>query len=385
MSESQSERPFLLLDVSRLVWRAWRGGLPTGIDRVCQVYVKHFGVRSRAVVQRKGFHFTLSPTDSDALFEQLLANEPVRAKLLAFAAKAFARTIGHSPRPGAIYLNVGHTGLNEPSLPRWIKRHRLRAVYLIHDLIPLTYPQFCREGEAEKHERRMSNVLTSAAGVIGNSQATLDELAAFARGRGKSMPPSVSAWLGGGDFPIDAKPRHASRPHFVVVGTIEGRKNHQMLLNVWRKIVAERGPEAPLLVIIGQRGWQAEDVFERLDRLGELEGHILEMGSCDDDELAGWIAGAQALLMPSCAEGYGLPVVEALQLGARVIASDLPVYREIAGESPTYLNPSDEAAWKHAIEAFSDKADERIAPLPAFHAPTWQEHFEKVDGWLSTL
>ncbi len=112
----------------------------------------------------------------------------------------------NSPRPGAIYLNVGHTGLNEPSLPRWIERHRLRAVYLIHDLIPLTHPQFCRAGESEKHERRMSNVLASAAGVIGNSQVTIDGLAAFARGQGKPMPPSVSAWLGGADFPLNATP-----------------------------------------------------------------------------------------------------------------------------------------------------------------------------------
>ncbi len=385
MSKSQSERPFLL-DVSRLVWRAWRGGLPTGIDRVCQAYVKHFGARSCAVVQRQGFHFALSPTDSDALFELLLANEPVRREAYG------VRSLGpsqersrNSPRPGAIYLNVGHTGLNEPSLPRWIERHRLRAVYLIHDLIPLTHPQFCRAGESEKHERRMSNVLASAAGVIGNSQVTIDEFAAFARERGKPMPPSVSAWLGGADLPLNSKPRHVSRPHFVVVGTIEGRKNHQLLLNVWRKIVAERGSDAPSLVIIGQRGWQADSVFDQLDRPGELEGHVLEFGACDDDELAGWIAGAEALLMPSFAEGFGLPVIEALQIGTPVIASDLPVYREIAGEGPTYLDPTDEAVWKRTIEAFSDRADRPIAPPPAFHAPTWQEHFEKVDGWLSTL
>lgn len=384
MSESQSERPFLL-DVSRLVWRAWRGGLPTGIDRVCQAYVRHFRARTRAVVQRQGLHFTLSPRDSDTLFELLLANEPVRAKLMAFAFRTLARTLRNSPRPGAIYLNVGHTGLNEPSLPRWIERYRLRAVYLIHDLIPITHPQFCREGEAEKHERRMSNVLASAAGVIGNSQVTVDELAAFASERGKPIPPSVTAWLGGADLPLNSKPRHAPRPHFVVVGTIEGRKNHQLLLNVWRKIVEERGSDAPSLVIIGQRGWQADSVFDQLDRPGELEGHVLEYGTCDDDELAGWIAGAEALLMPSFAEGFGLPVIEALQIGTPVIASDLPVYREIAGEGPTYLDPTDEAAWKRTIGAFSDRTDRPFAPPPAFHAPTWQEHFGKVDAWLSTL
>lgn len=377
-----SDRPFLL-DVSRLVWRVWRGGLPTGIDRVCQAYVEHFGARSQAVVQRRGFHFVLSPADSDRLFQLLLAKEPVRRSLLIFAVGASLRTLVASPQPGSIYLNVGHTGLNEVSLPNWIARHGLRAVYFIHDLIPLTHPQFCRDGEGEKHELRMNNVLTSAAGVIGNSQATVDDLANFAEQQGHPMPPSVVAWLGAEDFPPDPKPRNAGKPHFVVVGTIEGRKNHQLLLDVWRDIVAERGEGAPLLVIIGQRGWQANEVFEQLDRPGELEGHVLELGRCNDEELAGWIAGARALLMPSFAEGFGLPVMEALQLGTPVIATDLPVYREIAGDRAVYLPPADKAGWKSAIESLTDS--QQPEKNSDFRAPTWQDHFATVETWLKRL
>ena len=377
-----SERPFFL-DVSRLLWRVWRGGLPTGIDRVCQAYVEHFGARSQAVVQRRGFHFVLSPADSDRLFQLLLAKEPVRRSLLTFAVAASLRTLTTSPRPSSIYFNVGHTGLNEPSLPGWIARHRLRAVYLIHDLIPLTHPQFCRDGEAEKHKLRMDNVLASAAGVIGNSQATVRELGKHAEKQGYSMPPSVVAWLGAEDFPHDPQPKSGGKPHFVVVGTIEGRKNHQLLLDVWRDIVADQGQEAPLLVIIGQRGWQAEDVFERLDRPGDLKGHVLELGTCNDDDLAEWIAGARALLMPSYAEGFGLPVMEALQLGTPVIATDLPVFREIAGDRPVYLDPTDKAGWKSAVESFAGAP--RSGKAPDFRAPTWQEHFTTVEAWLKKL
>ena len=293
------------------------------------------------------------------------------------------RTILSSARPHTIYLNVGHTGLNEPSLPRWIARHRLRAVYLIHDLIPLTHPQFCRNGEAEKHKLRMSNVLASASGVIGNSCATLDDLAEFAGNQGMAMPPSVVAWLGAEDFPTNPQPKGQGKPHFVVVSTIEGRKNHQLLLDVWRDIVAERGEEAPRLVILGQRGWQAEDVFQQLDTPGSLEGHILELRACSDVDLAGWIAGARALLMPSFAEGFGLPVVEALQLGTPVIATDLPVYREIAGDLPNYLDPTDKAAWKSAVESFvGGRQAERVLN---FRAPTWQGHFRTVETWLKKL
>ena len=350
---------------------------------MCQAYVEHFGARSQAVVQRRGFYFVLSPSDSDRLFNLLLAKEPVRRSLLTFAVGASLRTLTASPRPGSIYLNVGHTGLHETSLPGWIARHRLRAVYLIHDLIPLTHPQFCRDGEAEKHKLRMNNVLASAAGVIGNSQATVDDLTGFAGKQGHSMPPSVVAWLGAEDFPRDPQPKGEGRPHFVTVGTIEGRKNHQLLLDVWREIVADRGKEAPLLVIIGQRGWQADAVFEQLDRPGDLQGHVLELGSCNDDELAAWIAGARALLMPSLAEGFGLPVMEALQLRTPVIATDLPVYREIAGDRPVYLSRTDKAAWKSAVESFASGPESK--KTPDFRAPTWQDHFRTVEALLEKL
>ena len=378
----------IYLDVTRLVWRVWKGGLATGIDRVCQAYVEHFGARSRAVVQRNGLHFVLSPVHSDRLFKLLLSDRTQRLDLLRLAAVASFNALRTTPRPGAIYLNVGHTGLNERSLPTWIARHKLRAVYLIHDLIPLTHPQFCREGEADKHRRRMENVLASASGLIGNSRDSLDELSTFAALQGRAMPPSIAAWISGGDFSQQVQPRTTSRPHFITVGTIEGRKNHQLLLNIWRKLVAEQGLDAPQLLIVGQRGWQAERVIEQLDDLTDLKDHVREIGTCQDQELAGWIAGARALLMPSFAEGFGMPVVEALALGTPVLASDLPVFREIAGDIPTYLSPHDDSAWVSQIRAFTGDNPERARQLErmaSFRAPTWNEHFERVEHWLATL
>jgi glycosyltransferase involved in cell wall biosynthesis len=308
--------------------------------------------------------------------------------MLSALGAAFARSLGRRPILGQFYLNVGHTGLNEPSLPQWIKRHRLRAIYLIHDLIPLTHPEYCRGGEAEKHRERMFNVIESAAGVIGNSQATLDDLSCFAKQVGRPMPMSITAWISGGEFRTQLKRRQISAPHFVVVGTIEGRKNHQLLLNVWRKIVAERGAESPTLVIVGQRGWQAERLFSQLDNLGLLQDHVLELGSCADNELAAWVASARALLMPSFVEGFGLPVLEGLELGTPVIASDLPIYREIAGEIPTYLDPHDEGSWERTIMAFCGDDPERkrqVAAARHFRAPTWGDHFRKVEPWLEVL
>ncbi|GAA4005726.1 glycosyltransferase family 1 protein [Sphingomonas humi] len=386
---SEAERGTVLLDVTRLLWRRWRGGLPTGVDRVCLAYVAHYGPGARAVIQRKGFKLVLSRRSSQRLFDLLSAGGPgFRSNLIGLLMAASPALLDSRPPRGALYLNVGHTGLDEPALPAWIARHRLRAIYLIHDLIPITHPQFCRAGEDRKHERRMRNALVSGAGLIANSQDTANEMRRLADRLGLAMPPTVVAWLSGDALHRLPAPAPAGRPYFVVLGTIEARKNHQLLLRVWTELLRRLGPETPRLIIVGTRGWEADDVLAQLDALGRLQPYVEERSRCSDDELGELLAGARALLMPSFAEGYGLPVFEALELGTPVIAANLAVYREIAGDIPCYLPPDDPDAWANAVIAFVADGPDRSAQLDrmrGFTVPDWAAHFAKVDQWLDGL
>ena len=386
--ESQPRREFLL-DVTRLIWRAWMGRSPTGIDRVCLAYLAHYGSRAYAVIQYKSQIFVLSGGASDRLFALLLQPRLLSRKRLSATLIPTMLTARRAPpRQQMTYFNVGHIGLNEAALPSWIERNGVRAIHFVHDLIPLTHPQYCRVGEAEKHERRMANALASARGLVTNSRSTLNDLTAFANSRGIEMPPCAVAWIAGHSHREQCAPTAVGNPYFVTVGTIEGRKNHSTLIRVWKNLVKRLGERTPLLVVIGARGWEAEETHRWLDQLGDLAGHVREIGSCGDQELSGWIAGARALLMPSFAEGFGLPVVEALGLGTPVIASDLPALREIAGGIPTYLDPNDVGAWERAVQEFLGDGTERerqLAEMASFSAPTWSEHFAVVDAWLATL
>ena len=379
----------VLLDVSRLIWRLWRGRLPTGVDRVCLAYLDHYRSRSRAVVQRRGRYFVLSGRHSDELFELLLRGPSgFRRQLLWLGVRAFASARRSPERKGLIYLNVGHTGLDDPKLGEWIAEAGARAVFLVHDLIPLLHPEFCRPGEQARHERRIENVLKTASGIIANSNATLRDLQTFASARGLPMPPAVAAFIAGSEIPPDVVPRRFDRPHFVTVGTIEGRKNHRLLLHLWRRMAIEGASEVPLLVIVGQRGWEADEAIAMLDRRDGIKDHVIELGRCSDEGLAAIMAGARALLMPSFAEGFGLPVAEALELGTPVIASDLAVFDEFAADIPTYIDPLDEGAWKGAIEDFVGDVAERqrqLRHMKGFRAPNWQAHFDIVDRWIETL
>jgi glycosyltransferase involved in cell wall biosynthesis len=380
-----ADPPPFLLDATRLIWRRWKGRLPTGIDRVALAYLDHFGPLSQAVIQHDRFRRILTPKASQELFELLRSpGEVFKARLLAgfFKNLAGLDDRGH----GRFYLNVGHTGLNAAGFRQWARNADVRPVYLVHDLIPITHPQFARAGEDMRHRERILTVLATATGIVANSQFTLNGIAKFAAAQNIRMPPAVTAWLGTDPLP----PPHLSdlpgRPTFVTLGTIEARKNHLLLLNIWSRMAKRLRDEAPRLLIIGQRGWQANEVFELLDRDETLRGHVVELSRCSDQELANHLRSARALLFPSLVEGYGLPLVEALAAGVPAIASDLAVFRELCGGIPTFIDPNDETGWEAAIVDYAQpKSATRAAQIErmrGFAAPTWSDHFTTVERWL---
>lgn len=357
------------------------------MDRVCLAYLRRFGARSQAVIQHERFRRILGREASQELFRLL---EGPSRHFRTGLARRIPRHLGslNGAGRGRLYLNVGHTGLNSSGFRDWVSRTDVRPVYLVHDLIPITHPQFCRLGEDVRHRERMITVLKTGSGVIGNSKATLDDLTLFARKEGIATPPLLPAWLGA-ENPRPRPANGSGRPTFVVLGTIEGRKNHFLLLKVWSRLIANLGSDAPRLIIIGQRGWEAEETFKLLDQDLTLRNHVTELNHCSDEDLARHLASARALLFPSFAEGYGLPLVEALGSGIPVIASDLQVFREIGGVIPTYLSPFDDRAWEEAILEHSARdsiaRSAQIERMKEFQSPSWDGHFRAVEAWLDTL
>jgi len=181
----------------------------------------------------------------------------------------------------------------------------------------------------------------------------------------------------------------------VTIGTIEPRKNHSFLLDLWEEMHKRRpGDEIPHLLILGQRGWANEALFARLDRSPLVGRSVFEMGSEPDGVVAGLLAGSCGLLFPSFAEGYGLPPLEARALGKRVIVPPLPIYRETLGDYPVYLSLSDSYSWMETILNLGDAARKaandggingegegqtdksRVGRVAG--VPRWEDHFKIV-------
>lgn len=385
-----NERP-LLLDVTRLIWRRWAGRLPTGIDRVCLAYLQRYGAEAQAVIQWRTFRRILPSGASDRLFALLLQpSANVRRDLILFMALQQAHPDRGLSGLGRPYLNVGHTALHTPGFQRWTRAADVRPIYMIHDLIPITHPEYCRAGEAERHSLRVQNMLASAAGIIGNSLATLESLCSFATKIAIPTPSLLAAPLGTDIAKASPSPSSSTDGStFVMLGTIEARKNHLLLLQIWGRLIRAHGAEAPRLLVIGQRGWECEQVLDLLDRSDLLRGAVKEVGTCSDAELKDHLRNARALLFPSLIEGYGLPLIEALAFGTPVIASDLAVFHEIGQEVPEFIDPLDGPRWQAAILDYArPRSPRRVAQLSRlerYRTPSWHDHFALVDAWLGSL
>jgi len=397
----------ILFDLSRLISRAGRE-TPTGIDRVELAYAEHLigssGSLSFTMLTASG-RFGLLPRVAAEDYVQTIARvwrgqrafpqEIRRIKQLALSITFHAllkgeNSLGVQSRceaDRAAYLLVSHHHLEKRrAIARLQVQTRACFVCLIHDLIPIEYPEYALPGQDEKHRRRIETAAALADAVIVASAVTRDAFQPYLLRAGRAPPLMVAPF--GVDLPAavaDSQP--SARPYFVCVGTIEARKNHLLLLNVWRQLAAELGDAAPALMLIGQRGWETESAIDMLERCPPLRGLVLERGDLPDAELVRLIRGARALLLPSFAEGFGFPLIEALVQGIPVICSNLAALRETGGQVPEYLDPLDGPGWREAIVDYARPESAgraaQLRRLGGWRPPRWEDHFAQVDALIS--
>lgn len=295
------------------------------------------------------------------------------------------------PPPDAIYLNVAQHLLEHRNYFSWLRQRRdVTAVFFVHDLIPLDWPEYFPAGYRERFERRWLTIQEFAGAIITSSESVRARLEQEYLRCDRAPVPIHVAPL---PPPLDRRAVELdatllSVPYFIVVGTIEPRKNHLLLLNIWRRM-AETGVP-PKLLVVGSRGWENEQILDVLDRSRLVRPHVLEMSNLGDLALARLIKNARAVLLPSFAEGYGLPLVEGLVLGTPVIASDIPVFREVGQNAAVYRHPLDGPGWRAEITRLASKSirnvmAERSNVSQLFTPPTWPDYFENLEAFLQQL
>jgi glycosyltransferase involved in cell wall biosynthesis len=298
----------------------------------------------------------------------------------------------------AVYVNTGQFLLGWPWFFGWLdRRPDVKPVFMMHDLIPVLYPEYSGPILSRHHARAVRTVARRAAALIATSRASGDEIRdAVARLGRRDLPvhvaplPVSDSLLEGGNAsdPGAWRGLAVEQPYFVTIGNIDQRKNHLLLLQVWREML-RRGAAVPKLVIVGSRGLRSAELIDVLYRTPGLAAHVIEANNLSSPAMRELIRWARAVLMPSFTEGFGLPVVESLALGTPVIASDIPAHREVGGALAVYLDPLDGLGWMREVLARAQEGEDAIRArrlaLASYRPQSWRSYFREVLPFLQSL
>jgi glycosyltransferase involved in cell wall biosynthesis len=204
-------------------------------------------------------------------------------------------------------------------------------VVTIHDAVPWTHPETLTPHGASWHRRMAALAVRDAAAIVVPTHAVADGLRSHVQHLDATRLHVIAQGATGALSAArpDALTRLGLPPRYLLsLATLEPRKGLDVLLEALSLADAPRLP----LVVVGQPGWGGVDVAQSAERLG-LGGRVRLLGRIPDEELAAVLAGATALVMPSRAEGFGLPVLEAMAAGTPAVTSDDPALLEVGGDA----------------------------------------------------
>jgi len=266
------------------------------------------------------------------------------------------------------YINLGHLNFAN-TFARDLKAHGCAKISIfIHDVIPLDHPEYQTSKSVLEFRKFIQTTTDHATDIWVNSDYTRKRVAEHL---GFDRPIEV--------HPLGVDPHQAKKhskslsaiePFFLAVGTIEPRKNIRLLIDIWEKF-----EDPPKLIIAGRRGWKSDELLERLDELSFNTKWLDYRDDIKDDELDILFQNAQAVLLPSVVEGFGLPGLEAQAHGVPLICSDISVFKELFKGYADFANPYSQSEWKAQIEKRMKQPIARNIPI---QTRTWQDFAKAI-------
>ncbi|HSP15897.1 MAG TPA: glycosyltransferase family 1 protein [Thermoanaerobaculia bacterium] len=215
-------------------------------------------------------------------------------------------------------------------LPRLMGAVARRRVMTVHDLTYKRYPELLQKETLENLERQMAREVALADAIICVSESTRDDLLHFYEVDSRRV---YAIHSGIAPLPQAAPIPGLPRRYILFVSTIEPRKNVGVLLDAFARI---RDEYEGSLVIAGKIGWKSEEIAERL-----REPRVVHLDYLPPPELATAYANADLFVFPSIYEGFGFPMLEAMQQGVPVIAARSSSLPEVGGDAALYFDPRD--------------------------------------------
>lgn len=243
-----------------------------------------------------------------------------------------------------------------------LKKQGVRIITVVYDLIPMSHRQFCDDGLVKvfTHWFTCAVKLSDAFVCISDfvRGCVLKELAAI----GRENVPVKYFYLGSDLDGIENNAKiseeiasicTAGKKFVLAVGTIEPRKRYDVIVEAFEKYVAAYGPDISL-VLVGKIGWKVEALINRIQSNNQFETALFMFNHANDAELNMLYENCSGLIFASDIEGFGLPLVEARQKGIPVIASDIPVFREIADDCVVFFDAGEAESLKYQIRRLTN-------------------------------
>ena len=226
------------------------------------------------------------------------------------------------------------------------KRDGVRIGAYVYDIIPVTHPEFCDEALVTDFSMAICELCAAADFILTISDATRTALTDFIAENGGRPIPMMTVPLAHHltrvsddtvKWPEQLR-RVKGKRYVAYVSTIEGRKNHLYVVNVWRRLIAE-GVDVPDLVFVGRHGWKIGALMDVLTATGNLDGRLHIAHNLSDGELNAVYANCEFSVFTSFVEGWGLPIGESLFQGRPCIASNTSSIPEVGGDLVDYVDP----------------------------------------------
>ncbi len=260
-----------------------------------------------------------------------------------------------------------------------LKSEGVRIVTLLHDILPVLHPQHFSNPENFAYKLPLTAKLSSL--IITTSESTRRSIINFFAENEigtrvvRFKPGYYSARQKDESTRQELLQLFSKRPVFIVVGTIEPRKNCGFILDtfvdLWDK---SEWKATPALCFIGRYGWKQNTLRNRILSHPQFKKDLFWFQDLTDAELDYSYLHSTALIFSSSFEGFGLPIVEALSRGCSVLASDIPIFREVAGDHCLYFSlESTTQLARHISDLTESRKTSTDNSIPAFHWPTWSD------------
>ncbi|GBR10078.1 lipopolysaccharide N-acetylglucosaminyltransferase [Gluconobacter frateurii NRIC 0228] len=263
------------------------------------------------------------------------------------------------------------------------KSYGMKPVLLIYDLIPLTCPEWFPPQVVSTFSAWLENVIPQCSDIMVISHATKKDVQDFLVQR--SLHLNQAPWVvpmggGFGDMSVatsgpDAPGLPPAKSYVLFVSTLEARKNHILMFQVWARLLREKAyTDVPTLVFAGRPASMVEDLMQQMENTDYLDGKVRLIREPSDEELRCLYKNCLFTVFPSLYEGWGLPVTESLLFGRPCVASNVTSIPEAGGDFARYFDPYDfETVYdticrtiedREGLKAWEDQIRKNFRPTP---------------------